>query len=176
MARKRLTGRVDVQKLYEDGKMHTDEFYHGVTNLIKWLLMKCLIAKGHWKNGIRQTNFDQEDVDDCFTYVFGKIKEKYDPSRGTLATFIRTWVRGYGTVTTQKQRRQHKYLKKLLPIDYNLQKSIAEDYKDPYHIEDLENYIDDTYFNQVDENLRNELFDVLGEDINSNGWDGLEDE
>ena len=79
MARKRLTGRVDVQKLYEEGKMHTDEFYHGVTNLIKWLLMKCLIAKGHWKNGIRQTNFDQEDVDDCFTYVFGKIIEKYSP-------------------------------------------------------------------------------------------------
>lgn len=175
MARKRLTGRVDVQKLWEENKMHTDEFYLGVTNLIKWLLMKCLIAKGHWKNGVRQTNFDQEDVDDCFCYIFGKIRDKYDPAKGTLATFIRTWIRGYGTVTTQKQRRQHKYLKKLLPLDFNLQKSIAEEYKDSYHIEDLENYMDDTYFNQVDENLKDELFSVLGEDVNSNGWDGIDE-
>ena len=175
MARKRLTGRVDIQQLYNEGKMGTDEFYHGVTNMIKWLLMKCLIAKGHWKDGKRQTNFDQEDVDDCFTYIFAKIKEKYDPNRGTLATFIRNWVRGYGTVVTQKQRRQHKYLKKLLPLDFNLQKSIAEEYKDTYHIEDLEDFMDDTYFNQVDENLKDELFSVLGEDINSNGWDGLDE-
>ena len=35
--------------------------------------------------------------------------------------------------------------------------------------------MDDTYFNQVDENLKDELFSVLGEDINSNGWDGLDE-
>ena len=74
MARKRLTGRIDVQKLYEENKMHTDEFYHGVTNLIKWLLMKCLIAKGHWKNGKRQINFDQEDIDDCLHISLERFK------------------------------------------------------------------------------------------------------
>lgn len=175
MGRKKLAGRKDVQKLYEEGKMNTNEFYLGVTNLIKWKLMKSLIAKGYWKNGVRQTNYDQEDVDDCFTYIYGKIIEKYDPSKGTLATFIRNWIRGYGTVVTQKQRRQYKYLKKLLPLDFNLQKSIAEEYKDSFHIEDLEEYLDDTHFNQVDENLKNELFDVLGDDININKWDIIDE-
>ena len=169
--KRRKRQRIDVQELYDAGKMNTNEFYHGVTNLIKWLLMKCLIAKGHWKNGIRQTNFDQEDVDDCFTYIYGKILDKYDPSKGTLATFIRTWIRGYGTVTTQKQRRQHKYLKKLLPLDFNLQRSISEEYRDSYNIEDVEDYIDSTYFNSVDENLKDDLLNVLNNDINISHWD-----
>ena len=170
MARKKIKGKVDVQQLYNEGKMGTTEFYHGVTNLIKWLLMGALIKRGHWKNGVRQTNFDQEDIDDCFTYIYGKILDKYDPKLGTLATFIRTWIRGYGTVVTQKQRRQHKYLKQLLPLDFNLQRSISEEYRDQYNVEDIEDYLDSTEFNSVDPSLKDDLFDVLGHDINSNGW------
>ena len=42
-------------------------------------------------------------------------------------------------------------------------------------IKDLEDFLDDTCFNQVDENLKDELFNVLGEDVNCNGWEGIDD-
>jgi len=146
LVRKKRKGSINVQELYSEGKMHTNDFYHGVTNLIKAFLMKSLISKGYFKNGVRQNNFDQEDIDDCFTYVFGKILDKYDPNRGTLATFIRTWIRGYGTIIIQKQKRKHKYLNNVLPLDLNLQKSISDEFKDSFTFDDLGNILDEDYF------------------------------
>jgi hypothetical protein len=123
--------KYDVQYLYDNGKVHTQEFYIGCTSIIKRLLIPYLIYKGYFKNGVRQSNFDEEDVEDCFTYVFDRIINRYDSSRMGIASFIHTWIRGYGTVVTEKQHRVHNYLQGILSLDENIQ-HISEEYKDPY--------------------------------------------
>jgi len=115
--KKRRKGNINIQEIYDkwlenpdgDVSIRCDEFYYGTTNLIKAYLMNSLIKKGYYKNGVRQVNFDNEDIDDCFTYVYGKILDKYDPSKGTLPSFVRLWIRGYGTIKTQPQKRKHTY-------------------------------------------------------------------
>ena len=124
MARKKYRADIDIQKIYDEapvvnGKKKLDSlnFYHGCTNIIKWRLMPDLIYRGYYKDGVKQINYDEEDIEDCFTYILGKIHDKYDPKKGTLATFIRTWIRGYGQIIIQKQRRQYKYAKAFVSLD-----------------------------------------------------------
>ena len=156
MARKKYRQDIDIQKIYDEApvvngrkQLNSPSFYHGCTNIIKWRLMPDLIYRGYFKDGVKQTNFDDEDVDDCFTYILEKIHEKYDPSRGTLATFIRTWIRGYGQIVTQKQRRQYQYAKAFISLDstYN-GANIAEMnmVHDVSSIENLDEYLDSEYF------------------------------
>lgn len=152
--RRSKRGRFDVQELYDNGKLLSDEFYIGCTNIIKTRLMRDLVYKGYYKNGIKQSNYDLEDVNDCYTYIMTKIKEKYDPAKGKIATFIRNWVQGYGTTVISKQKRQHKRLGKILPLDLTLQTSISDDLRDSTKIENLEDMMDtELYGNNYGDNL-----------------------
>jgi hypothetical protein len=66
----------NIQRLYEQGKLDSDQFFIEASSLIKSRLMPDLIYKGYFRDGLRQTSYNDEDVDDCYTYVLGKIKEK----------------------------------------------------------------------------------------------------
>lgn len=156
MARKKYRQDIDIQKIYDeapvvDGKkqLNSEQFYHGCTNIIKWRLMPDLIYRGYYKDGIKQSNYDDEDIDDCFTYILEKIHEKYDPSRGTLATFIRTWIRGYGQIVIQKQRRQYQYAKAFVSLDSTYNGTTMSEINLVYDIssiDDLDEYLDSEYF------------------------------
>ena len=162
MARKKYRQDIDVQKIYDEApvvngrkQLNSREFYNGCTNIIKWRLMPDLIYRGYMKDGVKQSNYDEEDIDDCFTYILEKIHEKYDPAKGTLATFIRTWVRGYGQIVIQKQRRQYKYAKAILSLDTQINTNgLSDSYlsHDTTSIGDLDEYLDEEYFG-VDSNL-----------------------
>ena len=71
----------NIQRLYEQGKLNSEQFFIEASSLIKSRLMPDLIYKGYFRDGLRQTSYNQEDVEDCYTYVLGKIKEKYNPDR-----------------------------------------------------------------------------------------------
>lgn len=154
--KKKTRPEVDIQKIYNEApvvngkkQLNSSNFYHGCTNIIKWRLMPDLIYRGYFKDGIKQSNFDDEDVDDCFAYILGKIHDKYDPNKGTLATFIRTWIRGYGQIITQKQRRQYKYAKAFVSLDstYNGVNLVEQHLsQDTDNVEDLDDYLDNEYF------------------------------
>lgn len=153
---KKYRQEIDVQKLYDEApvvdgrkKLDSEQFYNACTNIIKWRLMPDLIYRGYYKDGVKQSNYDEEDINDCFTYILGKIHDKYDPTLGTLATFIRNWVRGYGQTVIQKQRRQRKYAKAILSLDTQLNNSGLSEYylsHDITSISDLDDYIDEEYF------------------------------
>lgn len=136
----------NIQRLYEQGKLNSDQFFIEATSLIKSRLMPDLIYKGYYRDGQRQISYNAEDVDDCYTYVLGKILTKYDPSRGTLATFIRTWTRGYGTTITTAQHRRYNHVGNDSSLDENYNNSIREEFRDPYTYQELEDSIDSTYF------------------------------
>lgn len=119
------------QRLWEEDKTMTKEFYEETTSQIKSHLMKYLIHKGYYIDGVAQVNFSREDVDDCYTYVMnhvtgtfktknGKIsKVKYDPTKGcNLATFVHTWSRGYCSTILSDQKKKCKYqVHKILVLD-----------------------------------------------------------
>ena len=156
MARKRYRDNIDLQKIYDEApivngrkKLDSYEFYHGCTNMIKWRLMPDLIYRGYYKDGVKQSNYDEEDIEDCFTYILGKIHERYDPAKGTLATFIRMWIRGYGQLIVQKQRRQYKYAKSFISLDAPTNDNNLMEWQishDVSSISDLDDYLDDEYF------------------------------
>ena len=156
VARKKYRADIDIQKIYDEapvvnGKKKLDSlnFYHGCTNIIKWRLMPDLIYRGYYKDGVKQINYDEEDIEDCFTYILGKIHDKYDPKKGTLATFIRTWIRGYGQIIVQKQRRQYKYAKAFVSLDSTTNSNNimeAHLHHDTTSISDLDDYLDEEYF------------------------------
>lgn len=136
----------NLQRLYERGLMHTDQFYIEASSLIKSRLMQDLIYKGYFKDGKRQISYDTEDVNDCFTYILRKIKDKYDPKLGTLATFIRNWVRGYGTTITTSQHRRYKKVGNDSSLDENYNNSFSDAFKDAFKIKTLEDGLDKTSF------------------------------
>ena len=139
----------NIQRLYEQNKLDTDQFFIEASSLIKSRLMPDLIYKGYFKDGERQTSYDQEDVEDCYTYVLGKIKEKYDPAKGTLATFIRTWVRGYGTTITTAQHRRYNKVGNDASLDESYNNSIREEFRDSFSFADLEEYLDKEYYKDI---------------------------
>lgn len=147
----------NIQRLYEQGKLKSDQFFIEATSLIKSRLMPDLIYKGYYKDGQRQISYNQEDVNDCFTYILEKIIERYDPSKGTLATFIRTWTRGYGTTITTAQHRRYNRVGNDSSLDENYNNSIKEEFRDPFTFKELEDSIDNTYFSEDDLKYDNNL-------------------
>ncbi|MFW6311004.1 MAG: hypothetical protein ACOC1K_02090, partial [Nanoarchaeota archaeon] len=130
------------------------EGFHEVTNIIKSLLMKYLIRSkgGYYKNGVKQVNYDSDDVTNCFIYVMDRVygtykyklgkpgRVKYDPSRMNIASFIHTWVRGYCSDLIKKQQRRYKHnFHKTIYLDDILENSkTPNNYIDNYNVDDLE--------------------------------------
>lgn len=106
---RRKNKRTRLQELYNEGKVTSEEFYHELTKFIKWRLMTDLIRRGYYINGVRQVNFTRDECDACYTHVLHKIVHEYSPLKGTLATYIRWQIRGWGQLVIQKQVRRHKY-------------------------------------------------------------------
>ena len=136
------TYKYDVQALFDAGKLMSQEFYDGAMYLIKRFLTYHLIKKGYYKNGIKQTNLDSEDYEDCYTYIMTKIHEKYKPEEGKIATFIRIWIQGYCTVTVQKQARKYNKIGHELSLDIDKDLGISEEFRDSFSYQDIEDGLD----------------------------------
>ena len=106
---RRKNKKTKLQELYNDGKVTSEEFYEELTKFIKWRLMTDLIRRGYYINGVRQVNFTRDECDACYTHVLHKIVHEYSPEKGTLATYVRWQIRGWGQLVIQKQVRNHKY-------------------------------------------------------------------
>lgn len=138
----------NIQRLYEQGKLNTNQFYIEASSLIKSRLMPDLIYKGYFRDGQRQISYNLEDVEDCYTYVLEKILKKYDPSKGTLATFIRTWTRGYGTTITTAQHRRYNKVGNDSSLDETYNSTISEEFRDSFSFRELEESIDRDYYGE----------------------------
>jgi hypothetical protein len=149
----------NLQRLYTEGKLMSTEFYKEVTNQIKYYLMIFLIKKGYYKNGVAQCNFNQEDIDDCYTYVMSHLVGtyitkngkrsfvKYDPEKGSIVGFIRGWCKGYSSSILMKQRKEHKYsAHKILILDDVLISHTPN------------NFIEDDVYDCIEEERDRELF------------------
>ena len=106
---RRKNKKTKLQELYNEGKVTSEEFYEELTKFIKWRLMTDLIRRGYYINGVRQVNFTRDECDACYTHVLHKIVHEYSPEKGTLATYVRWQIRGWGQLVIQKQVRNHKY-------------------------------------------------------------------
>lgn len=165
----------NIQRLYEQGKLNSDQFFIEASSLIKSRLMPDLIYKGYFRDGKRQVSYNQEDVEDCYTYILGKILDKYDPNLGTLATFIRTWVRGYGTTVTTAQHRRYNRVGNDASLDESYNNSIKDEFKDSFNYGVLEDILDNQYFKETMrpdkqtlkdmKNLKDYLFSTLLKEI-----------
>jgi hypothetical protein len=109
---RRKNKQTKLQTLYEEGKVTSEEFYKELTKFIKSRLMPDLIRRGYYINGKRQNSYTRDECDSCYTHVLRKIINEYSPEKGTLATYIRWQIRGWGQLIIQKQVRTHKYLPK----------------------------------------------------------------
>jgi hypothetical protein len=136
----------NIQRLYDQGKLNSNQFFIEASSLIKSRLMPDLVYKGYYRDGKRQISYNQEDVEDCYTYVLRKIIDKYDPTLGTLATFIRTWTRGYGTTVTTAQHRRYNKVGNDASLDESYNNSIKEEFRDTFNFTELEDSLDRTYF------------------------------
>lgn len=166
-----LSRALNLQKLYDDGKISPtkicDEAFYNITNLMKNLIATELIKKGYYKNGVKQDNFSEEELIDCYIYVmehvFGThIKKsgkqsyvKYDSKRigkktGKkifLASFINSWTRGWCSLTIQTQENIYKINKhRILSLD-----EITETYTP-------EELIENEFVNGMSNNLEKEIF------------------
>ena len=145
----RKNKRTKLQELYEEGKVTSEEFYHELTRFIKSRLMPDLIRRGYYINGKRQINFTRDECDSCYTHVLRKVLTEYSPQKGTIATYIRWQIRGWGQLIIQKQVRTHKYLPKgTVSLDntniYNIK---LEEYKNSCKCpEDIEASLDREHF------------------------------
>ena len=146
---RRKNKRTRLQELYNEGKVTSEEFYEELTKFIKWRLMPDLIRRGYYINGVRQVNFTRDECDACYTHVLHKIIHEYSPEKGTLATYIRWQIRGWGQLIIQKQVRNHKYNPKgMVSLDntnvYNVK---LEEYKNRCKLpEDMEDVLDSECF------------------------------
>lgn len=109
---RRKNKQTRLQTLYEEGKVTSEEFYKELIKFIKSRLMPDLIRRGYYINGVRQSNYTRDECDSCYTHVLRKIINEYSPEKGTLATYVRWQIRGWGQLIIQKQVRTHKYLPK----------------------------------------------------------------
>ena len=109
---RRKNKQTKLQMLYEEGKVTSEEFYKELIKFIKSRLMPDLIRRGYYINGKRQNNYTRDECDSCYTHVLRKIINEYSPEKGTLATYVRWQIRGWGQLIIQKQVRTHKYLPK----------------------------------------------------------------
>lgn len=147
---RRKNKKTNLQKLYNEGKITSQEFYEELTKFIKWRLMTDLIRRGYYINGVRQVNFTRDECDACYTHVLHKIVHEYSPTKGTLATYVRWQIRGWGQLVIQKQVRNHKYNPKgMVSLDntnvYNIK--LDDEYKNRCKLpEDMEDAMDYQYF------------------------------
>ena len=154
-----------LQELYNEGKVTSEEFYQELTKFIKWRLMTDLIRRGYYINGVRQSNFTRDECDACYTHVLHKIVNEYSPEKGTLATYARWQVRGWGQLVIQKQVRNHKYNPKgMLSLDNPTLSNakVLNEYKNRYRSpEDMEQALDyECFGNSI-------LNDITSSDIDS---------
>jgi len=159
---RRKNKKTKLQELYNAGKVTSQEFYEELTKFIKWRLMTDLIRRGYYINGVRQTNFTRDECDACYTHVLHKIVNEYSPEKGTLATYARWQVRGWGQLVIQKQVRNHKYNPKgMISLDstnsYNVK---LDEYRNRSKLPDeMEDSLDSNYFgNSVLDNIT--LFEI----------------
>ncbi len=146
---RRKNKRTRLQELYDEGKVTSEEFYKELIIYIKWRLMPDLIKRGYYINGIKQNNFTRDECDACYTHVLRKVLTEYKPEKGTLATYIRWQIRGWGQLVIQKQVRTHKYLPQgTISLDNNNVYNIKlEEYKNRYELSELtEQELDIAYF------------------------------
>jgi hypothetical protein len=111
--------------------------------------MTDLIRRGYYINGVRQNNFTRDECDACYTHVLHKIIHEYSPSRGTLATYVRWQIRGWGQLVIQKQVRRHKYNPNgTVSLDNtNIYNVKLEEYKNRCKLpEDTESVLDYEFF------------------------------
>ena len=143
---RRKNKQTKLQTLYEEGKTTSEEFYKELIKFIKSRLMPDLIRRGYYINGKRQTSFTRDECDSCYTHVLRKILNEYSSEKGTLATYIRWQIRGWGQLIIQKQVRRHKYLPKgTVSLDnqslYNIRlEEYRNNCKSPEESEDLIDY------------------------------------
>ena len=162
---RRKNKKTKLQELYNEGKVTSTEFYEELTKFIKWRLMTDLIRRGYYINGVRQNNFTRDECDACYTHVLHKIVHEYSPEKGTLATYARWQVRGWGQLVIQKQVRNHKYNPKgMVSLDctntYNVK---LEEYKSSCKIpEDMETILDHDFFGNsiLDDITRSEVREI----------------
>ena len=146
---RRKNKRTRLQELYEEGKATSEEFYNELTKFIKSRLMPDLIRRGYYINGKRQINFTRDECDSCYTHVLKKVLTEYSPQKGTLATYIRWQIRGWGQLIIQKQVRNHKYNPKgFVSLDNtNIYNVKLEEYRNSCKCPiDMEAVIDYEYF------------------------------
>ena len=146
---RRKNKRTKLQELYEEGKTTSEEFYNELVRFIKSRLMPDLIRRGYYINGKRQTNFTRDEWDSCYTHVLRKVLNEYNPGKGTLATYIRWQIRGWGQLIIQKQVRTHKYLPKgTVSLDNtNLYNIKLEEYRNSCKCpDDIEGVLDKEHF------------------------------
>ena len=147
---RRKNKKTKLQELYNEGKVTSTEFYEELTKFIKWRLMTDLIRRGYYINGVRQVNFTRDECDACYTHVLHKIVHEYSPEKGTLATYVRWQIRGWGQLVIQKQVRNHKYNPKgMVSLDntniYNIK--LDDDYKNRCKLpEDMDEAIDYEFY------------------------------
>ena len=145
---RRKNKKTKLQQLYNEGKVRSEEFYFELTKFIKWRLMTDLIRRGYYINGVRQNNFTRDECDACYTHVLHKILNEYSPERGTLATYVRWQIRGWGQLVIQKQVRNHKYNPQgIVSLDNPKIHSVkVKEYKNKTKLEDTEDVLDYEYF------------------------------
>ena len=146
---RRKNKQTKLQTLYEEGKVTSEEFYKELIKFIKSRLMPDLIRRGYYINGVRQSSFTRDECDSCYTHVLRKIINEYSPEKGTLATYVRWQIRGWGQLIIQKQVRKHKYNPKgNVSLDNtNLYNIRMEEYRNSCRgPEDNEGELDQSYF------------------------------
>lgn len=161
---RRKNKKTRLQELYDEGKVTSEEFYIELTKFIKWRLMTDLIRRGYYVNGVKQSNFTRDECDACYTHVLHKIINEYNPKGGTLATYARWQVRGWGQLVIQKQVRNYKYNPKgLLSLDNPVLSNVKVlmEYRNKYKSPDyMEASLDKEHFGE------SILSDITSFDIN----------
>lgn len=76
-----------IQDIYTNCGVRSTEFYLQVVAYIKRLLNKYL----------KQKQFSEDHINDCFIAIYKRVGESYDPNKGCLGTFVHTIVRNYCT-------------------------------------------------------------------------------
>jgi hypothetical protein len=186
-----LSRALNLQKLFDEGKIAPnkvcDEAFYEITNFMKGEIARELIRKGYFKNGVRQDNFGDEELLDCYIFVmdhvFGNFVKrsgkqsyvKYDPNRINkktgkrilLASFINSWIRGFCSLVRQQQRNEHKINKhRILSLD-----EVTETYTPEELIEDeltnnINNKIEkDIFMAGIVKKCYNELYMEISEEL-----------
>ena len=181
-----LSRVLNLQKMWNEGKIKpkkiSNEAFYEITNFIKRLLAVELIRKGYFINGVRQNNYGDEELLDCFIFVMdhvfgnfikrsGKQSDvKYDPTRVNLATFIYIWTRGYCSLVRQTDKNRYNVSKhRILSLD-----EVTETYTPEELIEnELTNNINskleqDIFDTNISKNIFDNLYSELSEELEDN--------